>query len=165
MKLIRESISFERGKDPKEALDIGETNIYAKTKLFDELEKTGIGINLGWSHTGKEKERVIERIHEFIKLIDKLLNAGLNYRDMEISHYDSINIKVIQILVGNRVIHQCISKKDANILVTIIKKFTVDGNDRNDISLSIGEKFLYLDRDQTWLDNIIENREKYKNIK
>ena len=165
MKLIRESISFKRGAEPKETLDIGENSSYIKNKLFNELEKTGIAFNLDWSHSGKAKEGVIDRIHEFLELIEKLLEAGLTYRDMEISHSDSINIRVIQVLNGNRIIHQCLTKEDADIIIKSMKNFSVDGNDGEEIHTSIGDKFLYLYRNQIWLDNIINNRKKYKNIK
>ena len=163
--LVRESISFERGKDPKEVLDIGENNLYVKTKLFNELEEKGISINLDWSSTGIEKERTIENIYEFMKSIDKLLKAGLTYKDMEISHHDSINIKVIRVMAGNRVIHECLTKEDANILIKAIKNFTAGANQKESIITDIGSHFFYLEDNQKWLDDIIDNRKKYKSIK
>jgi phosphopantetheine adenylyltransferase len=83
---------------------------------------------------------------------------------MSISHVDSISVKTVSVLRSNLVIADCASEEDADILIRAIKKFSVWDydvfrKDKGDRMISIYEGHLL------WLDDLIENRKKYKSIK
>jgi hypothetical protein len=159
--IIKEFISFERGQDPKKSLDIGENSTYVKTEIFNALLKAGIYFH-DWDKTGKNKERIIKNIYIFKKLIDKLITAGLDINSIDLSHPDALDIKTIQVLNVNHVIHHCLTEEDAYIVIDICKKYSISG--RDNFSISTGTKCIYISDENEWLDNIIENRKKYKNL-
>jgi hypothetical protein len=160
--IVKESISFERGKDPKETLDIGENSIYVKTEVFNKIANSGVHIRLDWDQSGKEKERLIKDIYLFKELIDKLIKTGVSTNEMEISHHDSISIKTKQVMNGNWAICHCLTEEDANILIKAFQKFSI--NSRENFSMSEDSKYIYVYDKNEWLNDIIENRKKYKNL-
>ena len=158
MKLVREYINFTKSdsqEDFKDRLGVGK---------IQELEKRGIYFHLDWDKSGEERYKVIKYINEIEKYINKLELVGFNIKEMRISHSDGIHVKVIQILDGNRVILECPTRGDAIILIDIIKKLSIHNYDN--FKINEGETLIHFTKQtDKWLNNIIENRKKYKNIK
>jgi hypothetical protein len=157
MKLVKENINFERGKDPKESMNVG---------IMKSLEDKGIRFWFGWGDgEGEiEKQKLIKNISGMNNLINKLIEVGVDPKKMSISHHDTVEIKVVQILNGNRVIHQCATKEDAEMLRKACQAFDADNDWEERWSFDEGEKMIYVSRKNTWLDNLFENRKKYSAI-
>jgi hypothetical protein len=157
MKLIKEHIKFERGLDPKQSMDIG---------LFKSLESLGIRFNFGWRDgEGEiEKQKFINNINEMNKFIQKLISVGVDPEGMHISHSDTVEIKVVRVMNGNRVIHECISEEDAKMLIDACLALSIEGHPDQYHIDNDGEKIVYVYA-HPWLDNLLENRRKYMSIK
>lgn len=161
MKYIKESLyeKFKEEADPITDMKIG------KEGIFRELEKLGVRTRFeGWlvPEDGiKEKKKAIENIVDIKKTITKLIEVGLKYSDIELDSSDCLRIQCVTVLNGNVVIFYCISKEDAQYIINIARKFSVWNYDHLDIST--GEKRVNV-KDHEWLDNLIENRKRYRNI-
>lgn len=68
----------------------------------------------------------------------------------------------MRVIRGNHVIHECATQEDAEILINASEAFSME-HFPGVFSTSAGEKMVYLNSHE-WLDNLIENRKKYKNI-
>lgn len=165
MKLVREHINekFEENSDPIKDLSLG------KEGMFRELEKRGVRMWFGWGNENgrnegiRNKQEVIENIVEITKLVDKLVEAGFNPKMMSISHSDALEVKTIMVIEGNSVIFHCATEEDAKMIINIAKAFSIWTYDQ--FRIGKGEKYVYVDPEKhKWLDNLIENREKYRNV-
>jgi len=157
MKLVREHINFKKPESKEEFKDnLGVGKI-------QELEKRGVYFNLDWDKTGEERNKVIKNIDVIEEYINKLESVGFDIKKIRISHSDGICVKVIQVLDGNRVILECPSKGDAIILIDTILKLSIYNYDQ--FKLDDGEATIHFtSQTDEWLNNIVENRKKYKNI-
>ena len=157
MKLIKETINFERGKDPKESMNIG---------LMKALENKGIRFWFGWGNgEGEiEKQKFLKNINKMNSFIDKMIAVGVDPRKMFISHADTVTINVIRVMNGNRVIHECVTNEDAEMLVKACIALSIEAYpDQYAIDMTDNEKIVYV-YSHPWLDNIVENRKKYKSV-
>jgi hypothetical protein len=168
MKLVRENIIFEKFVEKSDSVkDMG----IGKEGIFKNLEKRGVRMWFGWgqregqeSEGEIEKKKVIENIFEIEKLINKLIEIGFKSNDMSISHADGIKVKTIMVASSNWAIFHCVTKEDAEIMMDVIRKFSIWQYDN--LHLTDGETTIYVSsKYPEWLINIIENRKKYKNIK
>ena len=161
MKVVKEHIheAFKEDADPIKDMKIGNIGIYK------DLESRGFKFHFTWDGGEEEKRKAIDNMREIKKVIDKLVEVGCDIKDMQMSHAHDIYIMSKRILSGNRVIFECINEEDAQHIINIALKFSIWQYD----NLHIGEG-----RDQVhvsiyptqhvWLDNLIENRKKYKDI-
>jgi hypothetical protein len=159
VKLVREHINekFVENSDPVKDLQIG------KEGIFKDLEKRGVRMWFQWDGGEEEKKKVIENIDKIEKVVNKLIEVGFDIKDMEISHVYDIRVKTVQVLDSNHVIFNCASKEDAEILINVAKNFSLWKYDN--FNLSEGETTVSVHPEHhKWLDNLIENRKKYKNL-
>lgn len=156
-KLVKEELNkFEKNKDPMKSLDIGKDSTYLKEKTLEKLQNQGIRFTrLDDSET---KERTLNNIFKIEKFINKL-----NKLDIEIKSVfgKSIYVKCYNLIDSNRVILQCMSKKDANYLIEVIKKLVLQNNYDLTISDDDEKRLDINDITNNWLDEIEENRKKY----
>jgi len=159
MKLVREHINekFSSESDPVKDMGIG------KEGMFKNLEKRGVRMWFGWGdgEGQEEKKKVIENIAEITKFVDKLVEVGFDIKEMSISNHDTISVKTVEVIDSNHVIFNCATGEDARILVDTAKKFSLWEYDN--FHLGKGEDMIYVNPEHhKWLDNLIENRKKYK---
>ena len=159
MKLVRENINekFTEDSDPVRDMGIG------KEAMFKDLEKR-VRIWFGWGdgEGEEEKKKFIENINVITDLVNELEKAGFDVSKMSITHADTISVRCIEVIDSNHVIAYCATKEDANILINAFKKFAIW--DYNNFSIDEGERYVKV-YSHEWLDDLIENRKKYKNIK
>jgi len=154
--IVKEHINFERGLDPKDAMETG---------LMTTMKNMGIHFYFEWGDgDGKiEKERFIKQINKMYNFVEKLILVGVDPKEMSISSSSTIRIKIVQVLNGNHVIHECISTEDAKMLIDACIALSVEPYP-DEYHISDGEKLVYLHK-HPWLDKLVQNREKYKSIK
>jgi hypothetical protein len=155
-KIVNEKFAEE--SDPIKDMKIG------KEGIFNDLEKKGVTMWFSWEDGEIQKKRAIENIYEIKKTIDKLIKAGFKYNEIELSSSRRIRVTGIDVLKGNRVIFSCISEEDAQNIINVAKKFSVWDFDDFKTQESSFPVSIHI-KDHVWLDELIENREKYKNIK
>jgi len=154
---------FERGLEPKTALDIGSNSTNQNKIRFAQLVELGVDFNYVWDTDGEELEKTYKHIKKLEKAVFLLHENGVDYKNMHISHYDAINIKGYKINNNGHIIAECLTFADAEYLRdafgqfnigTYIKGLVIEENDW-------GGYFKYLNSDQEqWLENYKENREK-----
>jgi len=160
MKLIREQLyeKFTENTDPVKDLQIG------KEGIFKNLEKRGVRMWFQWDGGEEEKKKVIENIVEIEGVVNKLIKAGFDIKDMEISHVYNIRVKIVQVIDSNQIIFHCATKEDAEILIGVTKNFSLWKYDN--FRLGEGETTVSTHPEHhKWLDDLIENRKKYKSLK
>jgi len=162
MKLVKEHIfeAFTDESDPVRDMHIG------KEGMFKNLEKRGIRMWFGWGakEGQEEKQKVIENIDKITQFVNKLESVGFDIKEMAISHRESIIVKTVEVIDSNHVIFNCATEEDANYLIKAAQKFSLWKYDN--FTLGKGETSVSIDPSQhAWLDNLIENRKKFKSIK
>ena len=73
MKLVRENLNFERGKEPIKSMGAGQE--YVKKQILKDFEKMGININIDFEPANPPK--ILENIYEIKEYVDKLLALGV----------------------------------------------------------------------------------------
>ena len=156
MKIVKESINFKKEVNPTAAMGIG---------LFKKWENLGIHFWLGWQDGPQEKQKILDDPEPMRYFIDKLIELGVDPKDMSISRANSIDIAPYQVLNGNRVLHQCLTEEDANMLLKTLKKFEPElnnwsitkGNNLSGLYIKIYERDL-----PNWLESLEDNRKLYR---
>lgn len=165
---IKESLfeKFSEESDPVKDMGVG------KLGMFKALEKRGVTMRFNWGDfiKGKsegqwEKEKVIENIYEITELVNKLEKVGFDVKQMEIRRSEQIYVTAITILRGNWTLFPCPTEEDAQLLIKLIKMFSIwDYDTFETTKSSIGESIPVNPKYHKWLDNFIENREKIKKV-
>lgn len=160
---LKESINFERNLDPKDSLNIGKNSLAVKTQIFNKLRQDGVRFNLTWDQTNENETKVIENIYAIQDMVNMLYECGVEKEKMSLFHPDSINFEIIQIIDGNLVILECINKEDANIIMDVIRKFSI--NDYDNLKTGEGTNSIrFTENNERFLTNLKNNREKFKNF-
>lgn len=148
---------FAEDSDPVKDIGIG------KLAMFNNLEKRGIIMRFSWGdgEGEKAKQKVIENIVKVTKIIDKLEKIGFNTKDMFLSHSDSVSVSTYQILKSNYVLFDCPTEEDANIIIDVLKKFSI--YEKDIFSVRKDRDIIYYNEPgfSEWSKNIISNRKKY----
>ena len=153
MKIVKEDINFERNQDPKKSMDIGKESSYAKKQLFDKLDKK-VRFNLG-REPEESMKGLLDNIFEIEKAVEKLQKMDIKIEYISYFYGVSIQINVFNILDSNHVILKCLTEKDANILINIIKKLSYHSYDNFKID---SETFSISLKDLNWFDQLEKNR-------
>ena len=167
MKLVREHINekFTEDSDPVKDMGIG------KKAMFNALEKRGVSMWFGWGewtdgskHEGEEERlKTLDDIEYITSIVNKLEKVGFDVKQMRISRHNSIGVNTITVLRSQHVIADCASEEDADIVIDTMKKFTIWEHDI--FRKSNGEKIISIYPGHLkWLDELIENRQKYKSF-
>jgi hypothetical protein len=151
--IVKENINFERGKEPKEALQIG---------IRKSLERMGVEFDMTWDQTGEAEVKVNENIEKINKTIKLLVDVGVKPEDISISKWNHFYVKVFRVLEGNAVKLECLSEDDGNKLIKVITELSIEN--KPNWYLSPDTKLIYTDEIQNWLKNLKKNREKYSKI-
>ncbi|HPI81894.1 MAG TPA: hypothetical protein PK122_01560 [Candidatus Paceibacterota bacterium] len=151
--LVRENINFERGKNPKDALEIG---------IRKSLEQKGVEFDTTWDKSGEEDKKVNLHIENIAKTVELLMNAGVNPEDISISKWNHFYVRVVRVLEGNAVKFECLSEDDGKKLIQVLTDLAIEN--RPQWHLSWDTKLVYTDDIQDWLKNLKKNREKYSKI-
>ena len=159
MKLVRENLNFERGKEPIKSM--GARQEYVKKQILKDFEKMGININIDFEPANPPK--ILENIYEIKEYVDKLLALGVKSEDIEISHPDSIQVNGFSVKDSNLVLIHCLTEEDANIIAKTLEKFMINGDHIN-IDRSSMSPYIHFHKENEWLKNLEENRKKYGKI-
>lgn len=159
-KYIHETLGFNEDSDPVEDMGIG------NEAIFQDLKRRGIRMEFV-SYLSKDgpqnKEELIKNIREVEKLVNKLVEVGFDIKKMKLSWSSRILVNTYAAVTPVGYFH-CATEEDAQIILNTVKKFSMWDNNVFDIREE--STWVYMDPDRRqWLDNLIENRKKYKNIK
>ena len=153
MKIIRENINFERGKDPKESLNLGG---------LEYFKMQGVRLFFNWGQYPKEnrfegeeaRKKAIKNIKKIREYFDLLKKNGVDPHDMEISDHDSISIDSYEVIEGNRVIFNCLNQKQAEELIEECKKKAIY-NHGTDFRIERRDMYIYFtEYMKNWLENL-----------
>ena len=128
--LVKESIGFEKYRDPKKALDLGKDSQYAREKKLEELQEK-VKFFPGNGQPGDNEGRLklyLEKVYEIEECIDYLDNAGLTIDHITASFGSRITFylgNVIEILDGDRVLFYSPTIEEAKFVMDILRKFTI----------------------------------------
>jgi len=153
MKIVKENINFERGKDPKEAMKIG---------TRESLIRMGVEFDTTWDQSGEEDKKVnqnIDKIHETVMLLTK---NGVEPGDISISKWNHFYVKVFRVLEGNAVKFECLSEDDGKKIIQVLLDLSIENHPS--WHLNQDTKLIYTNEIQDWLKNLKKNRAKYNKI-
>ena len=157
--LVRESISFQRYKDPKVSLGVGKNSREARVYTFEKLKQEGIDFFFGGQTNDEERlEGYLNNIYEIKEACERLkdivkieyISSGFGIR---------INLKTWEVLHSNNVLFNCASEEDANFIIDICKKFAID---KQNFSVRKNQPFLVDLNEVNWFEDLVKNRIKYK---
>jgi hypothetical protein len=154
MKIVKENINFERGREPKKTMSIG---------LRKALEEKGIIFEVDWDPEGRASQRVEDNIEDVYEFAMALINAGVNPGEIRVSDYTKFFVPCYRVMDGNVVKMETISKEDAEILIQVCKDLSVDSNANWRIASDRDEKLIYSEAIPS-LKKIQEIRKKYRKI-
>jgi hypothetical protein len=156
MKLVKESINFERGKEPLPSMGIGDVKV--REQILKEIGDKGIRINIYYS--SEVPENVLKNIYELKKLVDEVLDLGVDPKDIELSTADSICVTGFTVRDGNNVLLHCLTEEDANIIAETIKIFMIGGEQIN-IGRTSMEPYIRTYKENKWMKDLKVNRIKF----
>jgi hypothetical protein len=156
MKLVKESINFERGQEPNKSLNIGRESPFVRQELFIKLEGEGIIFyHPGGSREEEIIQKYLDRIYEIESYIRKL--QKLDIKIERISGSLTIYVKGFIIWDSDlkREIVSCFGEKEAKYLLNELNKFS--SKDHGELTINVGEIDLYLDRNYN-IEDLEKNR-------
>ena len=163
--LVKESIGFEKYRDPKKALDLGKDSQYAREKKLEELQQK-VKFFEGTGQAGDNEGRLkvyLEKIYEIEECIDYLDNAGLTIDHITAS-FGSVSFylgNLIEILDSNRVLFYSSTIGEAKFVIDILRKFTI--RDYDNFSVREGKSNgLNMMNIKEFATDIIDNRNEYE---
>jgi hypothetical protein len=165
MKIVKENINFERGLDPKQAMETG---------IYKEIQNMGVKLWFGWGEGEGEQQRqkFLKNINQFYNVITKVKELGVNPENMEISDGNTLQITGYDILDGNHVVFHVLTKEDGENVIKMLEKTVFPSAYGHQFSIqqssslgSINFNVLWDDSKQyEFLNNLAKNRNKIKNF-
>lgn len=162
--LVRESLSFSRGEDPKKSLDVGDDSVVVKKRIIKSLIEKGVT----FFDFEKKFEHFIEHAKEINWFINKLVDVGIPYENIECNNVTSFSIATWIVLNSTYVLATFMTEEDAKIFVDVYSKFAIETYNSLTIEQrgkgSLSSHISPSENIMNVLYNIVENRKKYKSI-
>ena len=163
-RIVNETERFTRGGDPYSKLGVGTDSRAHKKEMYVALEKRGISFWL--SHMNftpdERKDYLIDNIHEITELVDILEGAGVDPANMLVPATDHVTFQHWNIMLSNRVMTQCLTEEDANIVINILNDMATE--ERGFHYKKGNETFYITDKTVKFLGNLPANRKKYRSL-
>lgn len=120
-KLVRESLGFSRGEDPKNVMDIGDESTHTKEKLIEHLRNRGIRVR----DYKNAKPFTSEKLRTLIKMCNFFNGLGVEDSKIYVDN-DSVRVDAIGVYRGNWSIATVFNKEDANAILNTHKAFDLN---------------------------------------
>jgi len=163
--LVKESIGFEKYRDPKKALDLGKDSKYAREKKFEELQEK-VTFFEGTGRAGDNEERLkiyLAKIYEIEECLAYLDNAGLTVDHIS-ANFGSVSFylaDLVEIMDSNRVLFYSATIEEAKFVIDILRKFTI--RDYDNFSIKEGKSdSLNMMNIKEFATDIIDSRNEYE---
>jgi hypothetical protein len=168
--LVKESISFERYRDPKESLKLGKQA--SKEYVYEKLEKEGANFSFYGSEENQkhQKQNIIDNIFEIEKTLNKCKGI-IPIREIS-SDDGKIDFRpgdLYKVMNRNNTLFACASEKDAIFITKILSKLVIDRYPKESFKVEFESSSLQYPYLPSYtlnelVDNIIEMRQKFENF-